>query len=113
MNDTVTFIVSNGFGEATCLDSVSFFVKDAEAVGLHDIQFVSNAFYPNPVVQGQKVFLNSKFKGAAIKIHSIEGQLELQESSVTEVNVETLESGMYLIQVENEGQLYTSKLIIE
>ena len=68
-------------------------------------------FYPNPA--SQSIQLSKEFEVGIIKIYNLDGQLELQESNVTEVNIEDLESGMHIIQVENERGIHSSKLIIE
>lgn len=68
-------------------------------------------FYPNPA--SQSIQLSKEFEVSIIKIYNLEGKLELQESNLTEVNIEDLESGMHIIQVENESGVHSSKLIIE
>ena len=73
IEDSVTLIVTNGMGEGSCIDSAMFYIKDADAVGLHDIQIVSNALYPNPVAQGQEVLISAEYKNAVVELFTIDG----------------------------------------
>lgn len=93
---------------------ITIVAKDEALCGplnLDDDKNTGVVFYPNPA--SQSIQLSKEFGEGIIKIYNLEGQLELQESNVTEVNIEDLESGMYIIQVENERGIHSTKLIIE
>lgn len=113
IEDSVTFIVSNGVGDGTCVDSAKFYIKDADAVGLHDIQIVNNALYPNPVVQGTAVFLNSVYAGAKVEVYAIDGTKVFNEKMKDSLLLTNMDTGIYVVRIKKEGQVFVSKLIVE
>lgn len=113
IDDSVTFIVTNGVEGAMCSDSLSFYIKDIDAVGLQDTQFVSNALYPNPVAQGQDVMLNSEYVGAIVEVFTTDGDKVFSKKMKESTPLKGLTSGKYVVKIKKEGQVFVSKLIVE
>lgn len=73
-------------------------------------------FYPNPVTNG-KIYITSKNTSAKeISIYDVLGKLVLQTSlnvNNKEVNVNALNSGVYIIKIKEGDATATRKLIVK
>ncbi|MCS3530756.1 zinc-dependent metalloprotease [Chryseobacterium sp. JUb7] len=75
--------------------------------------------YPNPVASGDKVFIKAKnAKNLKVSISDMSGRL-VANPSLTQENTgiyrinQTLEKGVYMVQISNGNEIKTSKLIIK
>lgn len=113
IEDTVTLVVTNGQDDAVCSDSLSFYIKEVDGVGLQDTQFVSNALYPNPVTEGQEIFISADYKSAIVEIYAADGAKIMSKNMKGAVSLGNIETGVYVVKIKKEGQVFVSKLIVE
>lgn len=94
--------------DTTCANSGIFMLKD---VSIHSITNKNNiSVYPNPVISSFKVIttnqaINTNWK---LVIYNSLGQLVKNElyNIGNEVNVENLSTGLYMLQLIDDGQLF-------
>jgi hypothetical protein len=65
--------------------------------------------YPNPATD--VVYLNNRI--ADVEIYSITGQVVLRQKNVSQVNVEGLNPGYYMVKAKSDNKIYVDKLIIK
>ena len=75
------------------------------------------SLYPNPV-SGQLTVKNASpsIQSFTFKLYDLQGNLQKQSQinqASQKLDVSDLESGMYIYEIESEGQFYCDKLIIE
>jgi len=69
------------------------------------------SFYPNPAKDQVQIDLNGTYN---VRILNLYGQLMLEENlSGNSMNIESLKTGTYVIEVSQDGQKATQKLVIE
>ena len=86
-------------------------IKQQSATGdtLSDI-----SIYPNPVGQGNTLYINSPETLQEVTIYSVNGRVVYtKKGDVQKVNTENLESGIYLIKILTGQNSVTKKVIIE
>jgi hypothetical protein len=64
--------------------------------------------YPNPIQN--TIYINTTGQTETVKIYSLQGQL-IKESTNTTLDVSSLSSGVYFIQVLIEGKIITKKIV--
>jgi Secretion system C-terminal sorting domain len=81
-------------------------------VSVNELEWVGNGLYPQPA-EDIVYFTNSAQKN--VNVYTLQGQLVLQANQVTaQLNIESLSSGMYLIQTTTDSVNFeTSKLIVK
>jgi hypothetical protein len=70
--------------------------------------------FPNP--SKDVVYIENALLGSVMKLISISGQIVLEniiDSDKTSIDVSSLKSGLYIIQIENTNVIETMKLIVE
>ncbi|WP_298518337.1 T9SS type A sorting domain-containing protein [uncultured Kordia sp.] len=78
-----------------------------------DVELNSFQIYPNPT-NGDIVTIDTKnnVEITAVKVFDLTGKQVLQQTNVSnEINVQSLQQGMYILQLETENQTITKKLI--
>ena len=97
----VRALITNMYGE-TCTQPISF--KDVNATSLENISTQSLALmlYPNPASAYLNVFMNSACEGEMIYVYDLHGNTVLThvvEGALTNLPVQSLGAGMYIVQV--------------
>lgn len=93
--------------------------KGASDISLSNESFTKKAFilYPNPATNSLNLTLENMLENATLKIISITGQtvLEKQNMSGTDfsLDVSGFSNGVYIIQLNNDKEIITSKFIKE
>ncbi len=91
-------------------------LRDVSSLSLEDKSFGSFKMFPNPARDVLKLSLDQVFDSSLISIKSLTGQLILSKSITkknTEIDISSLKSGLYLVQVESDNASITKKLIVE
>jgi hypothetical protein len=70
------------------------------------------AVYPNPSTGNFTIQNNESLVGASVMVYNILGQMVKEFNLETTTTNETLNTGMYLLQIEKEGVSSTKKLIV-
>ncbi|MBR6550217.1 MAG: T9SS type A sorting domain-containing protein [Paludibacteraceae bacterium] len=97
----VRALITNMYGE-TCTQPISF--KDVNATSLENIstQTLALMLYPNPASAYLNVFMNSACEGEMIYVYDLHGNIVLThvvEGALTNLPVQSLGAGMYIVQV--------------
>ena len=97
----VRALITNMYGE-TCTQPISF--KDVNATSLENIstQTLALMLYPNPASAYLNVFMNSACEGEMIYVYDLHGNTVLThvvEGALTNLPVQSLGAGMYIVQV--------------
>ncbi len=96
-------------------------VKFVTSLGTNDLKADTNdlVIYPNPVASGDQVFIKAKnAKNLKVSVSDMSGRL-VASPSLTEEHTgiyrinQTLEKGVYMVQISNGTDSKTSKLIIK
>ena len=106
-----TYTVTVSDGEATASASVSFTVIDNVGVGENSETTVS--LYPNPA--SSTVYLKgiNNFNNLEVSVLNLQGQVVLRTVNALEINVADIESGIYFIKIDCDGQQYLKKFVIK
>lgn len=109
---------NNSGSEYFSLDNVRV-IGQQEGLGTQEVVGdLEYKLYPNPVVQGHELFVESNEDIASIKIHSIEGKLVKQVLKVnakeTNISVFGLPANLYIVSIESKsGKVTSHKVIIK
>lgn len=100
----VTLIVSNNCGTDTLSKEIAL-----EVLGVSEPEF---NVYPNPVKDGQLQVDTSVFQEfETLSITDIQGRVMLTSNS-SQVNVASLETGVYLVYIKSNEAAYSSRVVI-
>lgn len=83
---------------------------------LSNEQFTQNSFkmYPNPVIGNELTFVVDNGNAVDVIIYSALGQQVISQKEVTgSINVSTLNAGLYIVKVSQDGNSQTRKLVVQ
>ena len=102
---------------------------DLDAVGVINAKMPSaindwgdggNTLYPNPVKQGNTVFIETQSRLTGLEINDLSGRLvsqlgegDVRSNNLAEFNTGQLSAGIYFIQATTLNTHFISKLIVE
>jgi len=99
-------------GEGAEADTATI-VKSSTTVGVYDNKVASKAsigVYPNPAED--VVYFNERVV-SNVQVYSITGEIVLRRSNVSQLNVESLKPGYYIIKSEANRKTYIDKLLVK
>ena len=105
-----TYTVTVSDGTETASASVSFTVLDN--TGVNEIDAAKVSVYPNPASSMLTINGLNGFANLNVKIVNLQGQVVREASNSLDINVSNIESGIYFIKIECDGQQYLKKFII-
>lgn len=92
------------------LDAIVMYLEaNGEFIGFEDETLKTFSIYPNPVENKLKINTNALLDN--LIIYSIDGQVALEKAGIDEIDVSSLPSGIYFIQVTSENLIHTNKFI--
>ncbi len=108
--DAVVLTASNGTTDATQEFSIR--------VGVISIYTTDNVvrFYPNPTKEYLNITLNSFENNTTVTLIDVNGKVVLNQeitSEYTQINLSNLSQGVYILNMELDGQILQNKIIIE
>ncbi|MBO7074431.1 MAG: T9SS type A sorting domain-containing protein [Bacteroidales bacterium] len=106
---TYTVTVSDGSQSATA--SVSFVVINEDNVG--EINANSVVLYPNPASTTVNIEGIGNYTNLNVMIVNIQGQIVREVDNALEINVSDIDSGIYFIKIDCDGQQYLKKFVIK
>ena len=106
---TYTVTVSDGSQSATA--SVSFVVINEDNVG--EINANSLVLYPNPASTTVNIEGIGNYTNLNVMIVNIQGQIVREVANALEINVSDIDSGIYFIKIDYDGQQYLKKFVIK
>lgn len=101
---------SSGFD----LDAVGVIHQNTN-VAIQKIPTPIFTIYPNPVQQGTKVFIDTKYpnENVTFQIYNLQGQLIMeQQTAQQQISTQSLQKGVYLLKIQAAQQFFTQQLII-
>lgn len=115
------FVIVDIYGEIDLnqLTKVMSFVKDQQGnLSIDNDTFDSVELYPNPVKSGNSfhIKVDENMIGASCKVYNTKGAIVWEgrvENTDTECNVRKLRSGVYAVEIENEGVLIRKKIVVQ
>ena len=108
---TYTYTVTVNDGSETATASVSFVVIEDDNVG--EISSEKVSLYPNPATSVINIEGINSFQNLDVTIVNIHGQIVREEVNSLEINVKDVESGIYFIKINCNGQQYLKKIVIK
>ena len=106
-----TYTVTVSDGNESVSASVSFTVVDC--LDTDEIDAESVAVYPNPASSTLNIGGLNSFTNLDVKIVNIQGQVVREIANSLEINVSDIESGIYFIKIDCDGQQYLKKIVIK
>lgn len=99
------------FGLSGSIFNIHYVCKE-ETIGVKEVDKSTVLIYPNPAQD--RVFISGITERSQLTIYDISGKLVLQQTVFSEqvVNVKNLNRGIYLINIRNNQQNITQKLVI-
>jgi hypothetical protein len=80
-------------------------------VGLNESESAEFRVYPNPVGSMGNISVSSDFVVENLTLISLSGEVVLHSNS-NSMQLDQIKSGVYLIQIETEGNISTSKIVV-
>lgn len=108
---TVTLTVSNEDG--SCSDTY-FWEINVIVVGVEERQVTNLEVYPNPA--SGSCFISTDWNSFQLRVYNLQGQVihsELSQMSRTELHIGDWSAGMYLIEIQHNGEAYRDVLMVK
>jgi len=117
--NNISFLIDETINASVSNDRFSIIFKEKTLTVSNEESIFS--VYPNPIKEDYLNIASNQLKGSEvnIKITSMFGQILLKEnmtfsgSTLTLHNIYSLSSGVYILSLENDGKVYTKKIIKE
>ena len=111
-NLTISFLYTGDYASDWLVDDISVF--DASGLSVNENEITDLVVYPNPV-EDNFVTIQSQLEGLReIQIYNIVGKRVLNiRTAENQLDVSSLNSGIYMLKVSINGQSSTSKLVIK
>lgn len=106
-----TYTVTVSDGNETASTSLTFTVIDN--TGVEEIEGGKVSVYPNPASSTLNINVANGFTSLNVKFVNIHGQIVKEVSNALEINVSDVESGIYFIKIDCDGQQYLQKIVIK
>lgn len=105
------YIVTVSDGEESLDATVTFTVLDPTDVD--EIAGTKVSVYPNPASSTLNINVANGFTSLNVKFVNIHGQIVKEVANALEINVSDVESGIYFIKIDCDGQQYLQKIVIK
>lgn len=106
---TYTVTVSDGSETATA--TLTFTVTECE--GVDEINAENVSVYPNPASTTINIEGIDNFTNLNVMILNLQGQMVREADNSLEINASDIESGIYFIKIDCDGQQYLKKIVIK
>ena len=106
-----TYTVTVSDGNDTATTSLTFTVIDN--TGVEEIEGSKVSVYPNPASSTLNINVANGFTSLNVKFVNIHGQIVKEVANALEINVSDVESGIYFIKIDCDGQQYLQKIVIK
>ena len=112
---TVFGTTSAGFAKSVTAVTTGGFLASYTQPALATTQFELDkniAVYPNPTTGNFNIKINDDLMGSKVTVYNILGQKVKQFTLENLTTTQNLDKGMYLLEIEKEGNKTTKKLIV-
>ncbi len=86
---------------------------DGGTLSLLDYNLSSFKIYPNPAKDEIFIDFDSKYENSMIRLVDLKGIVMLTNKIASQIDVKSLSSGIYFLQIENDSILFHQRLVIE
>ena len=106
-----TYTVTVSDGNETASATITFTVTECEGVDENDGENV--AVYPNPATSMIYIAGVESYNNLEVMLVNLQGQVVKSVANLLEINVSDIESGIYFIKINRDGQQYLEKIVIK
>ena len=109
---TVNITVEDGSSNTATKNAI--ITVNAEETGIHTIAGQEVEIYPNPA--NGFVYIDTQIKSLQVKIINLNGKKiyrDFLDKTSNKININSFPSGLYILQIEKEGDIINHKLMIE
>jgi PKD repeat protein len=106
-----TYTVTVNDGSTSVTSSVTFAVT--ECAGVDEISAENVVVYPNPASTTVTIGGIDSFTNLNVKVVNLQGQVVTEIDNSLEINISDVESGIYFIKIDCDGQQYLKKIVIK
>ncbi|MDD5978006.1 MAG: M14 family zinc carboxypeptidase [Bacteroidales bacterium] len=110
-NGEFTYVVTVSDGEQTNSASVSFFVADC--LSTDELPEMEIGVFPNPSSSTIQIILDHECQYVEISMFNNLGQMVKAVVNSTDISVEDLASGVYLVRIDVDGKQFFRKIFVE
>ena len=110
-NGEFTYVVTVSDGEQTNSASVSFFVADC--LSTDEQPEMEIGVFPNPSSSTIQIMLDHECQYVEISMFNNLGQMVKAVVNSTDISVEDLASGVYLVRIDVDGKQFFRKIFVE
>ena len=110
-NGEFTYVVTVSDGEQTNSASVSFFVADC--LSTDEQPEMEIGVFPNPSSSNIQIILDHECQYVEISMFNNLGQMVKAVVNSTDISVEDLASGVYLVRIDVDGKQFFRKIFVE
>ena len=110
-NGEFTYVVTVSDGEQTNSASVSFFVADC--LSTDELPEMEIGVFPNPSSSTIQIMLDHECQYVEISMFNNLGQMVKAVVNSTDISVEDLASGVYLVRIDVDGKQFFRKIFVE
>ena len=110
-NGEFTYVVTVSDGEQTNFASVSFFVADC--LSTDEQPEMEIGVFPNPSSSTIQIMLDHECQYVEISMFNNLGQMVKAVVNSTDISVEDLASGVYLVRIDVDGKQFFRKIFVE
>ena len=110
-NGEFTYVVTVSDGEQTNSASVSFFVADC--LSTDELPEMEIGVFPNPSSSNIQIILDHECQYVEISMFNNLGQMVKAVVNSTDISVEDLASGVYLVRIDVDGKQFFRKIFVE
>ena len=110
-NGEFTYVVTISDGEQTNSASVSFFVADC--LSTDELPEMEIGVFPNPSSSTIQIMLDHECQYVEISMFNNLGQMVKAVVNSTDISVEDLASGVYLVRIDVDGKQFFRKIFVE
>ena len=110
-NGEFTYVVTISDGEQTNSASVSFFVADC--LSTDEQPEMEIGVFPNPSSSNIQIILDHECQYVEISMFNNLGQMVKAVVNSTDISVEDLASGVYLVRIDVDGKQFFRKIFVE
>ena len=99
-----------------CFTVPTFEVEADEILGVNENGFINFKMFPNPTIDNVTIRSEQFSSDIGLTVYNINGQQVLSETKqpvdhAIDFTMQTLESGLYFVQITSEGKTTTQKLV--
>ncbi len=94
-------------------DSDGFLYSNYNTSGINQTNNLKWSVYPNPAINEINIIFPQDFSNFCCRIYNIRGEIVLKSYNEKKIDVGSLETGVYILELRINNNVYTCKIIIK